>query len=59
LAITFSASTPLKDFSGAAPVVLGTNIFWTRPELGPIKVDGRRLARVAKLRVFSFVEVYA
>lgn len=59
LAITFSASTPLKDYSGAAPVELGTNIFWTRPELGPIKVDGRWLARAAKLRVFSFVEVYA
>jgi hypothetical protein len=59
LAITFSGSTPLKDFSGASPVELGTNIFWTRPELGPIKVDGRRLARMAKLRVFSFVEVYA
>jgi hypothetical protein len=57
LAITFSASTPLKDFSEATPVELGTNIFWTRPELGPIKVDGRRLARVAKLRVFSFIEV--
>ena len=63
LAITFSASTPLKDYSGAAPVSAGTNIFWTRPELGPIKVDGRRLARVAKMRVFSFAtsesEVYA
>jgi hypothetical protein len=54
LAITFSASAPLKDYSGETPVDDGTSIFWTRPELGPIKVDGRRLVRVAKMRVFSF-----
>jgi len=61
LAITFSASAPLKDYSVTPANVDGTNIFWTRPELGPVQkvggVDGRRLARVAKLRVFSFVEV--
>ena len=59
LAITFSASAPLNDYAGATPVAQGGNIFWTRPELGPIKIDRGRLARVAKLRVFSFVEVYA
>ena len=59
LAITFSASAALNDYSGDTPLAQGTNIFWTRPELGPIKIDGRRLARVAKLRVFSFVEVLA
>ena len=59
LAITFSASTALKDYSSEMPANEGTNIFWTRPELGPIKVHGRRLVRAAKMRVFSFVEVYA
>ena len=43
----------------AGTVALGTNIFWTRPELSPIKVDGRKLMRTAKLRVFAFVEVPA
>lgn len=57
LAITFSASAPLNDYAGSTPVAQGSNIFWTRPELGPIKVERHRLARVAKLRVFSFVEV--
>jgi hypothetical protein len=57
LAITYSASAPLKDYSVMPAVALGTNIFWTRPELGPIKIDGRRLMRVAKLRVFSFIGV--
>ena len=59
LAITYSASAPLKDYSVTPALATGTNIFWTRPELGPIKVDGRKLMRVAKLRVFSFVEVSA
>jgi hypothetical protein len=57
LAITFSASAPLKDYSVTPAQALGTNIFWTRPELGPLKVDGRKLMRTAKLRVFSFIEV--
>jgi hypothetical protein len=59
MAITFSASAPLKDHSIMPPLALGTNIFWTRPELGPVKVEGRKLMRVAKLRVFSFIEVGA
>ena len=59
LAVTYSASAPLTDYSVTPAVPLGTNIFWTRPELGPIKVDGRKLMRVAKLRVFAFVEVTA
>ena len=59
LAITYSASAALKDYSVTPAVALGTNIFWTRPELGPIKVDGHKLMRVAKLRVFSLVEVQA
>lgn len=59
LAITYSASAPLKDYSVTPAVATGTNIFWTRPELEPIKVDGRKLMRVAKMRVFSFVEVPA
>ena len=59
VAITYSASAPLKDYSVTPASALGTNIFWTRPELGPIKVDGHKLMRVAKLRVFSFAEVPA
>jgi hypothetical protein len=59
LAITYSASAPLMDYSVTPVAALGTNIFWTRPELGPIKVEARKLMRVAKLRVFSFVEVRA
>jgi hypothetical protein len=57
LAITYSASAPLKDYSVTPALALGTNIFWTRPDLGPIKVDGRKLMRTAKLRVFSFMGV--
>ena len=61
LAITYSASASLTDYSVTPAVALGTNIFWTRPELGPIKlgsgVDGRKLMRVAKLRVFAFIDV--
>lgn len=59
LAITYSASAPLQDFTQTPPSAEGTNIFWTRPELGPLKVEGLRLLRTAKLRVFSFVEVPA
>jgi hypothetical protein len=56
MAITYSASTPLKDHSVTPALALGTNIFWTRPELGPVKVEGRKLMRTAKLRVFSFMD---
>jgi hypothetical protein len=56
LAITYSASAPLRDYSVTPAVALGTNIFWTRPELGPIKIDGRKLMRAAKLRVFAFID---
>jgi hypothetical protein len=59
LAITYSATAPLKDYSVMPAIALGTNIFWTRPELGPIKVDGHKLLRTAKLRVFAFTEVPA
>lgn len=59
LAITFSAAAALQDFTPTPSVALGGNVFWTRPELGPVKIEGRRLVRTAKLRVFGCVEVTA
>jgi hypothetical protein len=55
--ITTPARASLKDFTQSPPVDLGAAVFWTRPVLGEIAQDGRRLMRTAKLDVFSFAEV--
>ena len=49
----------LKDFREQPPVDLGINIFWTRPPLGEVERDGRKLRRVARLNVFGFAETEA
>jgi hypothetical protein len=57
LAITNPSRSALKDFTQSPPLDFGGTVFWTRPVLGEITQDGRRLIRNAKLEVFSFAEV--
>lgn len=52
--------TAKLDYTQAPSVALGTNIVWTRPELGEVSVadlTGIILQRVAKLTVHYFPEV--
>jgi hypothetical protein len=57
LSITIPARSALKDFTQSPAQDLGSTVFWTRPVLGEIVQDGRRLMRTAKLDAFSFAEV--
>ena len=57
LAITAPPRAALQDHSQSPAADLGTNIFWTQPQLGTIVTDGPKLTRTAKLFVFSFAEV--
>ena len=42
--------------SGAAPVAMGTNVFWGDPAFGAVTVEGERLERVATVAVFCYRE---
>jgi len=47
----------LAGESGAAPIAMGTNIFWSDAVFGKTVVNGERLERVATVEVFSYQEV--
>jgi len=42
--------------TGAAPVAMATNIFWSAPTFAPATADDERIARVATVQVFSYQE---
>jgi hypothetical protein len=42
--------------AGAAPVAMGTNIFWSQPKFEAAISTSERLARVAAVQVFSYQE---
>jgi hypothetical protein len=42
--------------AGAAPVAMGTNIFWSQPKFEAAIATSERLARVATVQVFSYQE---
>jgi hypothetical protein len=57
LAICHPRATGLRDFTQTPAQDRGQNIFWTRPRLGPVIEEGRRLMRTAQMQVFAFAEV--
>jgi hypothetical protein len=66
LSICHPAETRKRDFTQSPSKDLGSNIFWTEPEMGELDVDeseisaasgGARLQRSARLTVFFFLEV--
>jgi len=56
LSIALPASAPKCDYTQTPVVALGTVICWTRPRLGPVKSEGKLLARTANLEVYFFPE---
>lgn len=46
----------LAGESGAQPVAMGTNIFWSDVAFGKTVVNGERLERVATIQVYSYQE---
>jgi hypothetical protein len=44
------------NYSGAAPVAMGTNVFWGDAVFGAAVVNGERLERVATVEVFCYQE---
>ncbi len=42
--------------TGAAPVPMSTNIFWSQPAFAPATIAGERISRVANVQVFSYQE---
>jgi len=57
LAITEPRQVAKCDYTQTPAVQLGTNVFWTRPELGPARGANGVLLRETTLRVFFFPEV--
>lgn len=55
---TVPRNTPKLQFTAgsAAPVTLGTSIFWTDPVFGPCEAGNERLARAATLQVICYQE---
>ena len=43
--------------TGAAPVAMATNVFWSDAMFGATAMNGERLERVATVEVFSYQEV--
>jgi hypothetical protein len=56
LAVCHPARAPLQDFSQTPIEEREQNVFWSRPQLGAIEADGRRLRRTATIEVFAFAE---
>jgi len=56
LAICSPRNAPLNDYSQSAVADLGQKLFWSRPRLGTVKVDGRKLMRSAALEIYCFQE---
>ncbi len=59
--LTDTQSALKKNFSGvagtgAAPVPMSTNIFWSAPHFAPVKTSGERIERVATVQIFSYQE---
>lgn len=48
---------PKTDYTVAPPAALGTNVLWTRPQLGDVKTSGAYLQRFATVTVLFFPEV--
>lgn len=46
----------LAGESGASPIAMGTNIFWSDVTFGKTIADGERLERVATVEVYSYQE---
>lgn len=46
----------LAGESGAPPIAMGTNIFWSDATFGKTAINGERLERVATIEVFSYQE---
>ena len=46
-----------SDYTQAPPLMLGTNVFWTRPALDEPSGESGVLTRAATVRVFFFSEV--
>jgi hypothetical protein len=51
--MNYSASAGM---SGAAPVAMATNVFWSDVSFGAAVVSGERLERIASVSVFSYQE---
>jgi hypothetical protein len=56
LSITTPRNAPLADHSQSPAVGLGTNIFWTSPQLAAPAELGNKLTRVASLQMFAHAE---
>jgi hypothetical protein len=56
LSITSPRKAALADHSQSPAVALGTNIFWTRPQLTAASANGNKLMRTATLQIFAHDE---
>ena len=48
--------TVKMNYVGAAPMAMGTNVFWGDAAFGAVTVEGERLERVATVAVFCYQE---
>ncbi len=56
LAILQPLWTPKLSYRASPPATMGTNLFWTEPELGGAVTDRNALRRIAKVTVYAFEE---
>ena len=59
LAATVSAAPQhavKRNYAGAAPAAMATNVFWGDAAFGAVVVEGERLERVATVAVFCYQE---
>ena len=49
-------STPKLNFTSQPPAAMLTQVFWDEPAFGPVAVQRDRLARTAKVSVYSYQE---
>lgn len=51
------ARADLEDFAQpATPFATGASIFWSLPQFGEIKKDGRRVSRIVTVELFALME---
>lgn len=57
MAICTPALTMKMDYSQAAPIALGSNVFWMQPSLGAALQAANLLSRVATMTVYFYPEI--
>jgi hypothetical protein len=57
LAICLPAQAHKSDYSSGAAVDLGSYIFWSVPNLEPLKTEAQQVGREAQITVFFYPEV--